>query len=490
MTREERILFESLQEQNEFQRKLIVNLNANINTLVATLNDQKKLIEELNEKLSKNSHNSSKPPSSDGLKKPKTKSLRSSSGKKPGGQDGHIGTNLRAPVKADNVITHLPAKCMKCQFSEKCIKQVGCVSDRRYVYDIIIKTEVTEHQKIYMNACAIEGGMSEGTFPGYIGAHVQYGENISAFMVALNTAGLSCDHIHGIIGRVFGIPLSTGTVVNKVQRCADKITGILKEIQERIIQSSVVHFDETGTRVEGKTQWVHSASTERFTYLTLNEKRGKDGMDANGVLPRMKNGTAVHDCWKPYWKFDGVRHALCNVHLLRELNGVIENYPEQKWAQDFRKLLLEMRMQKENYRAAGSTCMRHDCFDYFSGLYDSIIDKALKQNPLPPKTGKRGKPFKGTVLSLICRLKVYKDSVCLFATDFAVPFSNNAAEQSVRNVKVKTKNAGCFRSEKGAVSYLKITSYIDSARKNGHNAYEVLRHVFLGNPTFAFLGAE
>ena len=310
------------QQQNEFLQKTIESLNQNIETLTEKIAD-------LEEKLNKNSRNSSKPPSSDGYSKPNPKSLRPKSEKKAGGQKGHKSSNLSVPKKIDRTVSHYPARCEKCPLFEKCKGTVCVPAEKRYTVDIIVKTDVVEHQVFRMNGCAKHGGMHRGEFPEGVNAYIQYGQNLSSLLVNLSMDGMSADHLHKTIGRMFDIPLSTGTIINKLEKCAGLVSPLMDRIKEKIVQGPVAHFDETGIRVEGRTKWVHSSSNRDFTYLTLSEKRGKDGMDENGVLPDFK-GIAVHDCWKAYWRYFEATHAICAVHILRELVGVIENHPQQR----------------------------------------------------------------------------------------------------------------------------------------------------------------
>ena len=209
-------------------------------------------------------------------------------------------------------------------------------------------------------------------------------------------------------------------------------------------------------------------------------------MDAADVLPHV-HGIIVHDCRGSYWKYQDVTHAICCAHLLRELNGVIENYPEQTWAVRFKELLLDMKKVHDKELLSGKdevSCYHRYKFDM---EYDSIIKTAYGENPLPETSAKkRDRKKKSKVLNLICRLDNYKESVCLFLKNLCVPFDNNQAERDLRMVKVKTKVSGCFRSEKGAQEYLTIMSYIGSARKHGINAFTAIREALNGTPDIIF----
>ena len=443
------------------------------------------IIKELTEQLNRNSRNSSKPPSSDGLNKPSPKSLRTPSGKKAGGQEGHSGSHLEATADPDEIIIHTPRICRECSHHDSCVSR-ACVGETRKVIDAVVTVNITAHQALVID-CPLYGIQQKGEFPDNLKATVQYGENLQALVVALNTIGaVSVNRTHEILSSVFNIPLSTGTVSNMVGRCADGLIDTVKIICEKMSASGIGHFDETGTRVDGKTMWVHNASNSEYTYLTVSEKRGKEGMDACGVLPLFK-GVAIHDCWMPYWKYTDIIHALCNVHLIRELIGIEENYKEQTWATEFKKLLLDMKTAKEKAIEQGKEQLSGYYLNKFGNLYDEIIKKAYEENPLPEVTEKkRGRKKKGKAFSLAERLAVHKASVCLFIKNFAVPFDNNLAERDQRMVKTKTKVSGCFRSKVGADNYLRIMSYVGTAKKQKISPYEAIRQAILGNSGFIF----
>jgi transposase len=307
----------------------------------------------------------------------------------------------------------------------------------------------------------------------------------------MNTVGaVSLNRTQEILSGVFGIPLSTGTIVNMVNRCADGLGGIFEYIRQQIISSPINHFDETGTNVDGKKHWVHGASNSLFTHLTIHSKRGHDGMDAGGVLPNFM-GIGVHDCWASYWKYEDMIHALCCAHLLRELVAAAERNPEQQWSTEFMELLIAMKTAKEKAIEVGKRCLSEEELQEYSLKYDEILKLAYKENPLPPEIEnskkKRGRKKKGKTLSLKERLNLYKASVCLFIYDFEVPFTNNLSERDIRMIKTKTKVSGCFRSIVGAENYLKIMSYVGSAKKHGKSAYEAIRQAFSGNPGYFIL---
>ena len=374
--------------------------------------------------------------------------MREKSGKKQGGQKGHSGTHLAVLSEPDHVINHLHADCQHCPKREICMMNSE-VKEIRHEIDMIAQVDVTEHELITIPVCPICGEAKTGSFPAEIKAVVQYGQNLEALAVALNTIGaVSFNRTHDILSGVFNVPISVGTIKNMVSRCAAKVEEANTVSAEKLKSAHHKHGDETGCRADGKTRWTHCLSNELYTVLFLHDKRGHIAMEEMGII-QYSGGTLVHDCWAPYWCFTNVKHQLCGAHLLRELKGIVENHPKQTWAKKFTTLLLNLKRAKEKAIARGRT--------------------------------KRGK-----VLCLIDRLSAHKGEVCLFAHDFDVPFDNNQAERDIRNIKVKTKVSGCFRSVDGAKEYLKIMSYVSTAIKHGFTSFDAIRRAVMGNSMSIF----
>ena len=449
-------------------------------------------VKALQEKQSLNSGNSSKPPSTDGLRKKnvdKDRSLRESSGKKQGGQPGHKGTTFMESRDPDKTEQHLHENCKNCPHREECLKSAKILEKRRIV-DIIVKTRLTEHQLVCVKECPLCHQKLTGKFPEEVKAPLQYGDSLSAFVTALNTLGaVSMSRIKEILGNVFNIPLSTGTISSMVSRAAQKVGSALKVIREKVVNCDVTHSDETGFRVDGKTRWAHVLCTDSYTCLNLSDFRGHKGMDEIGLLPMYK-GINVHDCWASYWKYSAVTHAVCNAHILRELKYVADNYPDQTWNKKFRCLLLDMKAAKERALAEGMQELSEELKKKFMTEYDEIIRLAYEENPMPAddktKPVKMGRKKKGKVRSLIERLASNKEAVCLFAMDFRVPFDNNQAERDIRCIKIKSKVSGSFRTIEGAQEYLDIMSYLSTARKLGFNGHEAMFKAFQNDACYIF----
>ena len=467
---------DSLQQLTKTVQQLTQEVSQLRQTLDMVLAENAKLKEQLN----KNSRNSSKPPSSDGYSKPSPKSLRKPSGKKPGGQQNHPGSGLSLLKLPNETVIHQPMACVQCPQADQC--QSGHLSDNRYEIDIRIETLVVAH-RVECRRCPLQQGAEiSGTFPERIRSRLQYGSNLTAFATALNSRGMvSLNRTHELLSGVFGIPISTGTIQSMVSSFANRLKPVVNQIREAIVNQRIVHFDETGIRAEGKLHWLHSASSAGYTYLSAETKRGQEGMDASGVLPDY-TGTAIHDCWMPYWSYPMVRHGLCNAHLLRELTGQMENHPKQKWLKDMIDLLLSMKQAKETTVDHKLDHLDEREWQTFSDRYDYLVKQGIELNPIAEKAkGIRGRKKRGKIRALVDRFETHKTAICLFATDFSVPFDNNQAERDVRMAKIKQKVSGCFRTLDGARDFATIMSYLGTAAKQGKSAFHALHAALQGN---------
>ena len=486
-------LIADLQQQVADQQRQIAEKDKRIAELTEENHSLASRVEELQQKLGLNSKNSSISPSQDPFRsrKSSSQSLRQSSGRRPGGQAGHPGANINLQHEPDEEVEHFPEKCRKCPLFDKCRqnRKVFKRGECRYELNVVLYVKITRHQVIEVSSCPRDDTKQKqkqkmkGSFPENIRGYIQYGDSFTVLAGLLSTFGaVSVKRIHDLMSSMFGVSISTGTIMSMISKCAKQVGPVLPEIRKLIASSDVAHFDETGTDMNGRNFWVHCSSTGQLTLLTANQKRGKDGMDGNGVLPLYK-GTAVHDCWGPYWWFQNVIHAVCLAHILRELNWVIEFIPEHTWAAAFRDLLLKMKKAREDAIERGEKELSSELLSEFDKEYDRILRIADKECPDPPDPPdrKRGRKKKGKERALIERLRKLKDSVCLFVHDFAVPFTNNQAERDVRNVKTKNKIAGSFRTEDGLQDYLDIMSYLGTAKKHGVSVFEALTAAFNGN---------
>jgi transposase len=432
---------------------------------------------ELKRWLGMNSTNSSQPPSADGLAKPARKSLRGKTGRKPGGQAGHPGSTLAPVAVPDEVIRHEPAFCGGC--GGGLADAVEAAVTRRQVFDLPeIAVRVTEHQ-VVARRCGC-GIVTAGTAPDGVDAPVSYGRRIAAIIVYLYLGQfLSKKRTAQALAELFGTPVSVGTVASITRRAAAGLEGFRERVRARIAVAEVVHFDETGLRVEGKLRWVHSASTGKYSLIWVHDKRGRAAMDAAGVLPAF-TGVAVRDAWAPYDCYRSATHALCNAHLLRELVAVTETVGLDErgwcWADQIRTALLELKAVVEQAVAQSATAIDSALLALHTGHIRSaalIVANTVCQP---------GDTVAARHRALARRIVDRRADYLRFATDFRVPFDNNAAEREIRMVRLREKVSGCLRTMAGAEDFAAIRSYLATAAKHGIGFLRALTDLIQGRP--------
>jgi transposase len=459
---------------------IILVLQQQVKELQQTVAAQATEIQKLRDQLAKNSRNSGKPPSSDGLKKPRPRNLRKKTGRRSGGQKGHKGHTLEMAEKPDHIEVHPVSQCPHCAADLGAVEP--CRLEKRQIFDIPpVRIEVTEHQA-EIKVCSQCGNEVKGDFPAEVTQPVQYGPRIKAQASYLNNYQLipwarTCE----LLGDFYGHAPAEALVQEANAAVLDGIAPSLEATKQQLIGSDVVHFDESGLRVEAQLNWLHVASTDHLTYYNAHPKRGQDGMKAMGILPAFA-GRAVHDCWQSYFAFDNCQHALCNAHHLRDLMFVVEQY-EQSWAKEMIQLLLDIKAEVDG-ALADQLSLPPERLVHFAQRYDELIAQGLAANPPPadPPPKKRGRRKQSPPKNLLDRLKKYKPQVLAFMYDFRVPFDNNLAERDVRMVKIKQKVSGAFRTRTGAETFCAIRSYISTVRKHGLNVIDAIHNALTGSP--------
>lgn len=438
-------------------------------------------VKDLEDQISKNSRNSNKPPSSDGLNKPSPKSQRQKSGKKVGGQPGHKGSTLEFSKTPDQVEILAIESCNNCGESFK--MQPVIDYDKRQVIDIPqVKPLVTEYRS-EIKLCHFCMIKSKAIFPDDVTQQVQYGPNIKSYTVYLNQYQyIPYDRLQELFSDCCGLKISQGSLVNFINKCSQLVEPNIDKIKKSIIESSIVHFDESGMRVDGKTQWVHVASTDKATYYDIHQNRGTLAMDDIGIISNY-NGAAIHDHWKPYFKYENCTHSLCNAHHLRELDFVTERYGQQ-WSEKIKHLLIEINQSVLKVKLSGKISLSHSQLTSYSEKYREILHDGLSEIPDPPDSnGTRGKNKQHKAKNLWDRLLNYQSEVLKFMYDFNVPFTNNLAERDIRMCKLKNKISGCFRSESGKKNFCRIRSFISTTKKQNINVYNAIHNLFTNNPS-------
>lgn len=441
------------------------------------ITDLEARIKELEDQISKNSRNSSKPPSSDGLSKPSPKSRRTKSGRKAGGQKGHKGTNLKMVSSPDKTKVHKVKRCACC--GDNLRHQEADRIERRQVYDHPpLELIITEHRaEVKWCSC---GHLNKADFPSGVDHYVQYGPNIKGLLVYMQDYQLlPYDRTREFVQDLFGHSLSTGTLYNIHQTAFDQLTDFEDRLKLLLAGAIVAGFDETGIRIMAKRLWLHSCSTDQHAYYEAHARRGQVAMDDIGILPNF-TGVAVHDFWKSYYRYD-CKHSLCNAHLLRDLTFIKERF-KQTWADDLMDLLLKMKAAKQKATTQGKSGLCSATLGKYRKQYDQIVQDGLAANPFKvPDTKKRGRPKKTPPRNLIERFRDYPEDILRFFYDFSVPFDNNFSERDLRMMKVKQKISGCFRSFQGAKCFARIRSFIITARKQDVNVFKALSSLFTDN---------
>jgi transposase len=432
---------------------------------------------ELEALVARDSHNSSRPPSTDPPWAKRTRSLRRPSGKRPGGQSGHRGETLRLSERPNRVVEHRPRECRSCHAQLDSAQVLG--HRRQQVVEVVpAKLRVTEHRLAVLR-CRACGETTRGEFAGSVRSSVQYGPGVKARVLYLQQYQLlPYQRTAEVMRDLFGCRLSAGTVANIVRGCAEALLETELKIKKRLRRSPVIHADETGLRVEGRLHFVHVASNLRLTHYAASAGRGRTAIEEAGVLPRYR-GTCVHDAWPAYSFYTQCRHALCGAHLLRELTFFAELSEETKaWAAPLKELLLEMKAEVERAAAEGGRRVADDKLAELTGTYDRLIMEGLEAQP-PPGVPE---PVRRQAHNLLLRLERRKGEVLLFLHDFKVPFDNNQAERDLRMVKLQQKVGGCFRSEEGARRFCRIRSYVSTMRKHGRSVLKALEGTCTGAP--------
>ncbi|MGB7926388.1 MAG: IS66 family transposase [Pyrinomonadaceae bacterium] len=447
---------------------------------------------ELEGQINKDSHNSSRPPSTDPAWKKRHQSLRRPSGRKPGGQAGHQGSTLRPSAHPSRVVEHRPQQCRRCHSSLVEAEVVRHL--RQQVWEVVpAKLKVTEH-RLALLRCRSCGQTTKGEFSEAVRSGAQYGPGVKARVLYLQQYQLlPYARTAEAMRDLFGCQLSAGTVVNIVRECSAALVETELKIKKSLRRAGVIHSDETGLRVAKRGHYIHVASTASLTHYAADSRRGRAAMDEIGILPKYR-GTLVHDGWWSYDYYTHCRHSLCGAHLLRELTFLAELTAEQKaWAEPLKELLLEIKSSVERARETGSKSLGTQEQEAFSQRYDELLKhglllhgtqvaQATPPSQQEPEQGAQRGTWNKQARNLLLRMQQKKAEVLRFMTDFNVPFDNNQAERDIRMVKLQQKVSGCFRSEEGARQFCRIRGYISTMRKQRQGVLEALDRACRGEP--------
>ena len=422
-----------------------------------------------------NSKNSSKPPASDPNR---LKPTRKKSGKKPGGQNGHIGTTLKQVENPDEIERiEIDRKTLpKGQYDE-----IGF--ETRQVFDIYVSEVITEYQAQILQDQ--NGKQFVAPFPDGVTKAVQYGNTLKAHAVYMSQYQLlPYKRIEEYFSDQLEIPVSQGSIFNFNKEAYEKLSDFEEITKEKLATSAVANADETGINIESKRHWLHCVSNESWTHFYPHEKRGTEAMDAIGIIPKFK-GVLCHDHWKPYYRYDDCLHSLCNAHHLRELTRAHEQ-DKQEWAGNMQTFLEAVNKATHN---AGGKLNKRDA-DQYRQQYRDLLKTAEIECPAPDESQrkrKRGRLKRSKARNLLERLINYENDVLRFMDNLNVPFTNNRGENDIRMTKVQQKISGCFRSMDGAKIFRCVRGYLSTCRKQGVASSDALKLLYEGKlPNFVF----
>lgn len=425
--------------------------------LLRKIDELMQIIEQLSKP--KNSRNSSIPPSKDENRVLRNQSLRGKSDKKVGGQPGHEGSTLRMIDNPDVTIIHVSNFCNNCG-SDLELTPSEFVSRRQIVDIPPIKPEFTEHQ-IFRKICSC-GFCNVPEFPIEVSNPISYGTNIQATIAYLHTRQyLPFDRMSEFFSDFCKLPISQGTICNLLHKFAQKAQPAYNLIAQKLEVAKVVGSDETGVKVNGKKGWFWTWQNKCLTFIAYSANRGFESIQTN-FENGFKRSVLVHDCWSSHFKTDCKTHQICTAHLLRELVFFEEKY-ESNWATNFKRMLYEaLEIKKE---------LNPDDYSKKLKSRDKIFEKltVLLQQDVPKKHKE--------LFAFHKRMTKYKDYIFNFLHYEVVPPDNNGSERAIRNVKVKQKISGHFKTENGAQIFAVIRSVADTCNKNYQNILEAFRTI-------------
>jgi transposase len=441
-----------------------------------------KQVKALQDRLSKDRHKSSLPPSSDRfVRQKKTKRLRQKSGKKVGGQPGHAGQTLEWSATPDQVMTLAPVnQCQHCQadVSETPTHTI----ERRQVIDLPQpRPEIIESQAEWTCGPHCQGSTSVA-FPASVPASVHSGPRIKALAVSVLVHQLLPQaRTAEICAEVLGVPLAQARLAQWQTCAASRLEAVESQITAALIQAPVIHQDESGLDVMGTRWWVHATSPRHLTHDAAHPSRGAAALEAIGIAPQC-DGTSRHDAWPTSFQYeDG--HALCGVHLLRERTFLAEEHA-CTWANEVIALLLRMKHAADVAHPHALWMVPSTELLELLGASDDLLEA---DDPLHPRIlsppGTRGRATQRPARTLLDRVLPRTSQVLAFLLDVQVPFDTTVAERDIRMLTVQQNVSGTFRSEQGAVGFCRIRGSLSTLRKQGLHLLHALEAPFRGQPT-------
>ncbi len=436
-------------------------------------------VEELRRRLDKDSSTSSKPPSSDSPyeKKPRDRSLRGRSGRKPGRQPGAGSSTLRQSPDPGATVLCGPAACGCCGHDLAGEPVLG-TPQKRQVFEASPPPPpaVTEYQ-VAAKCCPDCGEVSVGLAPAGVTGRAQYGPLVHAkAALAVCANYLPVARAARLVAALTGVKVSAGFVAGVRGKAAARLGPFMDRARELLPSAPVLYADETPARAAGKLRYVHVACTEFLTAMHTGD-RTSEAIDSGGILPGY-TGTIVRDGYKGYEHLTSALHAWCGAHGLRDLAGLHRFDPDgQLWARSMADLLTEANAAAAAARAGGRASLDEAQLARIRSWYRGAVAKGLADN-----AGKTTQiALDGARLAR--RFRDHEDMILRFATDLAVGFTSNQAERDIRPVKVQQRSSGgTWRTLQGLADFAVVQSYLSTSAKWGIDALDALTRLFTGDP--------
>ena len=427
----------TLKEENKVLRGEVKALHNKVNDLL-------KIIEQLGHK--KNSRNSSLAPSIDINRK--NKSLRGRSTKKSGGQKGHKGSTLPQSDEPDKVTDLKSSFCNLCGNSLSEISHT--LLSKRQVADIPPIDVFYHEYRQYRCSCPHCNNKQTADYPSNVTAPIQYGARVQSLVSYLSVSQyIPYARLSELFSQIFNTPISEGSICNILNNASSKARGVYNKIKETLSKSEVIGSDETGAKVNGKKSWVWVWQDFLNTYIVCSENRGYVTIDTE-----WKNGfpasALVSDRLPAQLKTPALVHQVCLAHLLREAT-YIEEVEAHQFVKIFKDFLIDIfdfkKKQTQNFTT------------------DSIVTRAFEDKlnsllsiPILKDTHPKTVAFQKAMMK--CRNYILP---CIYKIN--IPPDNNGSERAVRNIKVKQKISGQFKT--GQKAFCILRSVIDTLKKRG-----------------------
>lgn len=402
-----------------------------------------------------NSGNSSQPPSRDWKSNlpPERKKRRR------GPPPGHAKHERQLVVNPDHIVEVKPRVCHTCQCD---LSQESVVLlDINQITELpVAKAEVIEVRR-YAVECPWCGQGQLGEVPAGLEIDRSFGARLEATVVYYRQEQhMSYVRTQAALQNLHGVEISQGGIDKIMQRAARKAIEEVQTIEQAIQQSTVIHSDETGSRVDGNTwwQWVFCSLTAVLHVMRFN--RSADVIQA--VMGEHEAEVWVSDCYLPQMQAPAKQHQLCLAHQLRNLQAVVEQDPKQFWARHV-QLLLRYAIHLHHQRQTVSEA----AFWNQVARLERRFDQLLKQNLDPPAARR-----------LQRRYQKYRDAIFVFLYRTDVSPTNNRSERHLRPAVIHRKVSGGFRSVWGAQAYAALKSLVDTAALSGIAPFEVIQNLF------------